>query len=687
MIGGTCGMARWPAGPMRRRRRFAPPRSRPAAEAPGGNAAAVDAELKRIDEIIRNARATWFALLAALVFAGITLASVRDVAFFVTSERTQLPLVNISVPVNSFFMAGSLLIAAFYIHFHVYLERLWQALGAAPARIGGKPLADCLHPWVVADAALRFRDRLRPGEEPASAPRSLAAIGNVAAIVLVWLFGLQIVGWFWWRSMPAHDPVMTGWIAAVLFATLGVFLRSGTAAHACLAKREAGRRWWAVFVPALLAIGVLTVVRTWVDPWEGQKRETVVSLFRCPPDEASTDATAAASSSAEDAKEQFCWTGFVIRVDFLRPAPANLREVVFTEKPKDWLGLEIAETEFRVRWCKEKRGSNCANPLAVADGAFSGDDEMAFQNEWQQRRTALLAAMPKPDLRGKDLRGADLTGASLEGAYLGGAGLEGANLRIANLEGADLRVARLKGAILFAASLEGAKLSFAGLEHADLWHARLEGADLSNAEFRGAQLGLTRFERADLSHAKLKGAKILMARFDGANLAGAKLEDVDFGGSSLGGSVLRHAELKRADLSDADLSGARLEHADLSFVRFFGDPEMRLDLNSPFLNASEWAYSALRDVDMRDVNMADLRGFETSFGDGSVDLPRGHPRPCQWASERLDDAAFFGRWRGWREATGVPAFDLDDYPAIPPRAGCGPVAAGAPDAAPPAAAE
>ena len=623
-------MARWPAGPMRRSRRFAPPRS--AAEAPGGNAAAVDAELKRIDEIIRNARATWFALLAALVFAGITLASVRDVAFFVTSERTQLPLVNISVPVNSFFMAGSLLIAAFYIHFHVYLERLWQALGAAPARIGGKPLADCLHPWVVADAALRFRDRLRPGEEPASAPRSLAAIGNVAAIVLVWLFGLQIVGWFWWRSMTAHDPVMTGWIAAVLCATLGVFLRSGTAAHACLAKRKAGRRWWAVFVPVALAIGALTVVRTSIDPWKGQERGTVVSLFQCPVDQSQADGRTEAPPTEEAAEKRFCWAGWEMRIDFLRPAPANLREVVFTEKPKDWLGLEIAETEFRVRWCKEMRGLTCANPLAVLGGALPTDEEKTFQREWTQRRTALLAAMPKPDLRGKDLRGADLSWARLEGADLTFAGLEGADLSSASLEGANLTGARLEGA--------------------DLTGARLEGADLSSA----------RLEGADLTFASLEGANLLGAGLEGADLSGAGLEGAD---------------LTFAGLEGADLSGARLE----------GKPDQQLDLNSTFLSASRWINSALRNVTMDNRTVAELQGFESSFGDGTVVLPPGYPRPCQWSDEVLDDAAFFGRWRGWREATGEYVFYLRNYPAIPPRAGCGPVAAGAPDAAPPGTAE
>jgi hypothetical protein len=130
--------------------------------------------LKRVGSIIKNARATWFALLGALVFASITLASVKDVSFFVNTVETKLPVVGISVPVTSFFWAGSLLIAAIYAYFHLYLELLWQALGDAPARIGGKPLADRIDPWIVADSALRLRGRLRGAHCDARASRKRA---------------------------------------------------------------------------------------------------------------------------------------------------------------------------------------------------------------------------------------------------------------------------------------------------------------------------------------------------------------------------------------------------------------------------------------------------------------------------------------------------------------------------------
>jgi hypothetical protein len=239
-------MAKTPssAGKNRKPAANAEPAPDPAAELP----VAFDAEgLKRVQDIIKNARATWFALLGALVFASITLASVKDVSFFVNTVETKLPLVGISVPVTSFFWAGSLLIAAIYAYFHLYLELLWQALGDAPAQEKKNPkaddpavkegvrVADRIEPWIVADTALRLRDWLRKPKimpdfigphmpfHPASRERAMPWISGAVAFGLVWLFGLAVIFWFWWRSMPAHEAPRTLFLGLVLTVTYFVF--------------------------------------------------------------------------------------------------------------------------------------------------------------------------------------------------------------------------------------------------------------------------------------------------------------------------------------------------------------------------------------------------------------------------------------------------------------------------------
>jgi uncharacterized protein YjbI with pentapeptide repeats len=592
--------------------------------------------LKRVSSIIQNARATWFALLGALVFASVTLASVKDLSFFVNTVETKLPLVGISVPVNSFFWAGSLLIAAIYAYFHLYLELLWQALGKAPARIGGKPLADRIDPWIVADSALRLRDWLREakGEQRASCQRSMPQISGFVSFGLVWLFGTGVILWFWLRSMPAHDLQLTGVNGIVLIATLWVFCTSLTSAHNYLADSEIRWRWRPVFSVAMVAVVGLTLVWTWIDPWAGQPRETV--FYAC-------------DARQIEAGRRFCPGN--IRIDWLRPAIADLREVVFTEKPKDWQSKEIAETEFRARWCKERGKPECANPLDPTNRKFESDLERPFQAAWKERWAAQLASFLKPNLKGRDFRGADMTLSAFEGADFNDVTLNGAVLSFARLDGADLSDARLSGVALSGARLDGANLSL----------ATLDGANLSGAKLDGAYLGAASLLGADLSNASLDGADLIDARLDSATLTGAHLQD---------------ALLSGAVLVGATLGGARLDGADLSGARMFGMRTELLDLSSASLISANFHGSGFRFAKVSAENLAQVKEFLTSFGDASVSMPPGVAVPCQWGTTELSDAEYFGRWEGWASLLGDPDSysDLgsDAYPPVAPPPGCVP---------------
>jgi hypothetical protein len=44
----------------------------------------------------------------------------------------------------------------------------------------------------------------------------------------------------------------------------------------------------------------------------------------------------------------------------------------------------------------------------------------------------------------------------------------------------------------------------------------------------------------------------------------------------------------------------------------------------------------------------------SAFGDGSVTLPDGWDWPTHWPRGQLGNDAFYGRWRYWREAQGLP---------------------------------
>ena len=217
--------------------------------------------LDRINALTRNARQTWFALLAALVFVGITLMGVEHIDFYGVDRATALPLVNVEVPTRFFFVAAPILIAAIYGYFHLYLIRLWDALGAAPARLNGIRLGDAIAPWLVADAALVYRARKR--KDNCATPRTLERPAALLNLLLAWGFGLIVLAALWWFSLPAR----TFWMAAIAATSFIISLFAAFASLETLFRRlgkrnqmqkiRAFRRWTVYPLLAVVLAGMV----------------------------------------------------------------------------------------------------------------------------------------------------------------------------------------------------------------------------------------------------------------------------------------------------------------------------------------------------------------------------------------------------------------------------------------------
>ena len=188
--------------------------------------------LAHIAELSRNARATWFGLNGLLVFVLITLLAHKDADFFAHGALTRLPLVNVEIPVWSFFAFAPLLVAALYIYLHLYLISLWDALADAPARIDGQPLADRVFPWLISHAALWYRSHRWGRDDRSSAPRPFGWVVVLTSVLLGWAFAPLLLLGLWVRSMPAHDERLTLWIAACLLATVAIGYTGFRAARA-----------------------------------------------------------------------------------------------------------------------------------------------------------------------------------------------------------------------------------------------------------------------------------------------------------------------------------------------------------------------------------------------------------------------------------------------------------------------
>jgi hypothetical protein len=560
---------------------------------------------ERVATLTRTARGTWLGLLAYLAFVGVTLMGVEDADFFLTERQTDLPLIGVSVPTNLFFYIAPTLGAMLYIHMHLYLLKLWKALGEVPSD-PDRPAGESVAPWIVSDMALAQHD----GASHAYALRSLA---RWVAILSIFVAGPAVLAAFWWRSMPKHDEVLTILACGLpLFASVLAgweswrALRRGGAEARHMRRRE--RAGWGMGAALLSVIGFLAtegtfaayaqldrvnlIVTDWAFPslYSRQKGALVAELEDLASDEQDLSAFKARFEGiteypdtddlgylADRLLERRWWMRTWLP-GWLRPA--QLQGVVFVETPPGWLPYDEAEQVFRLEWCADQGIADLAcGPGPLARGKSAGSRRVTV------RGGSILLNVPRapvseskflPRLRWHWCRTVLDQAAPPEDCVALFADLD-------DLYETDWLKARDDALD----ALPKRDLSGADLRRADLREARMEGADLSGA----------RMEGANLRGARMEGANLYVARMEGANLRGARMEGAE-------------------NLDTALLRGAALGNLDWSGVR---------------------------------VSQAQVDG---TFGDGSVILPEGIIRPAhwpEWALPPMGEHGFGTQWRKWRD--------------------------------------
>ncbi len=493
------------------------------------------AQIDRINELSTLARTAWFSLLGYLVFVGITLLGVKDVDFFVPSRQTRLPLVGVDIPTASFFWIAPILGAALYTYLHLFLIKLWDA------HVPPTTDADATHHWLVGDFVLnRQRD-------PVAQARPLAFLADWITRLLVWTAGSLVLGYAWWRSMPAHAEWMTLLIAACFWVTLVVGFTSWWRAEDVFGRLRPLHWSVGVPVPAAGLTALLLVAVSWLRT------------------EGGLDNYVSGGWTLEDVTVRVPEGTPVIRWFtsdrlVLPLARTDLIGEELVVRADDWRAPAVARGTFRETFCRREgvamdacgqpatRREETPVPVVTArstwcyDHGLSGDActdhftdlDRRFADAWTEERGSERAALPELDLKGRDLRRAAASGASLVGAVLSGAQMDGAVLSWAQMDGAVLSGAQMDGAVLSGAQMDGADLTLAQMDGADLSGAHMDGADLFGAQMDGA----------DLSGAQM----------DGADLFGASLRWSAWAGASNRASPAHSADLRGAqDLTQAML--------------------------------------------------------------------------------------------------------------------------------------
>ncbi|MEP3345441.1 MAG: pentapeptide repeat-containing protein [Litoreibacter sp.] len=536
-----------------------------------------EAQIERIRKLISTAKANWFGLLSYLAFVGVTLLGVEDADFFIPSRQTELPLIGVSVPTALFFYIAPSLGAMIYVCFHLHLMKLWGQLSKAPAHIVGVPLSDHIPPWFLADYALGLR------VDGALQRRPLDRLAHhIVSALAFWATPLALAA-FWFRSMPKHDPWLTGLAICVpLLLTVYVGKRSHeqlvTLMKPLADIRTVGRFAWLFVAIISLLFGHVSSYGIYANGPRMRALNLSLGL----------------------------------------PVSANLEGVNFSQTPDDWQDFDAARDTYRRDWCAHRAispqacgpadqiTSDITNNLEFARGNWCSEFletgrnctdyfeglEQQFPKDWQEFRKHALANLGSVNLSAYDLRNANLSNARLEGANLQEAKLSGANLRDARLEGADLTSARMAFAYLRGAQLKSAQLTAAQLTEANLQFVRLDHADLNGAQLDGANLMFAILNEANLLLASLKGANLRGAYLTGANLSATQVDN-------------------RTSLNPVTLLGA-----------------------------------ALRRVDYANVALEQSQ-IDKSFGDASVILPQDIKRPPHWPDWELAGKDFDDEWRKW----------------------------------------
>ena len=489
-----------------------------------------DDQITRINELSTLARTAWFTLLGYLVFVGITLLGVRDADFFVPSRQTDLPLVNVSIPTASFFWIAPILGAALYTHLHLFLIKLWDAHGEARTSD-----ADATHHWLVGDFVL-----IRQGDEDASR-RPLAFLTDGITRLLVWAAGPFVLGYAWWRSMPAHAEWMTLLIGACFWLTLVVGFTSWWRAEDRLRQLWPGlwTTWWRRAAAA--GTGLVLIAVSWLRT-EGGLEDYVTWGWTL--DDVSFTVPADTPVVRWFTDEEL----------LLPLARTDLIGEELVPLPDDWRASSVARAAFRETFCRRegiamdacgqpaapRRGP--ADPLLAArktwcndhGGFMDGDciDHFAdldrrFANAWTEERRSEINALPSLDLRRRDLRRADASFTSLVGADLRGARMGGAVLSRAQMDSANLSRAQLGRAVLRGAQMDGGNLSWAQMDGADFRGAEMDGTNLFGAQMNGTNLSGANLRRSAWASASIRASLAHTADLRGTTgLTQGKLEEL-----------------------------------------------------------------------------------------------------------------------------------------------------------------
>jgi hypothetical protein len=112
--------------------------------------------LETAEKLADNASKVFLVMLGAVAFTFLTLATARDWQLITNNGSSKLPVIGVDVAIRDFCWAIPIILFALFIYFHIYLQRLWEALATLPAVFpDGRRLDERSNPWLITDLMRR----------------------------------------------------------------------------------------------------------------------------------------------------------------------------------------------------------------------------------------------------------------------------------------------------------------------------------------------------------------------------------------------------------------------------------------------------------------------------------------------------------------------------------------------------
>ena len=166
---------------------------------------------------VKYTRNLFLTIIAVCMYSCISIWSASDINIIANNRGLNLPIINVSLPMISFFMFTPVVILAIYTYFLLYFQNLMERLRLAPAVFpDGKTLDEQADPWIV----LSFVRLHLTGIE-----RNGRDLWQYLLIVFLvwWLVPLTLLG-FWYKYVIASNtlPVFFLIVCCILSSVLGM---------------------------------------------------------------------------------------------------------------------------------------------------------------------------------------------------------------------------------------------------------------------------------------------------------------------------------------------------------------------------------------------------------------------------------------------------------------------------------